>query len=208
MPHTSGSGNNYHLPLSYYHYIFVNMITYFVTLCLDIYISIIVIVFSVIFRYLPLYHHYYFHSSWVFHTTVSWWSFTRSWVTAILLRSLRLFQVFWQISIKLESGWPQFLLRFSIPLIFLQSLWGPFQVCQLQLFPLWPSYATVFFSFLARSKYLSIFFLLFPLCGMQEWQNPLGLIFWPELGDPFVFQNPNEFYVSFSQTDSSWCLYH
>ena len=34
-----------------------------------------------------------------FHISVSWWSFTRVWVTASLLKSPGLFSVFWPISI-------------------------------------------------------------------------------------------------------------
>ena len=42
-----------------------------------------------------------------FHISVSWWSFTRDWVTASLLRSPGLFWVFWQIAAVQCSGWYQ-----------------------------------------------------------------------------------------------------
>ena len=45
-----------------------------------------------------------------FHTNVCWWSFTRVWVSASLLKSPGLFSVFWLILKMLLSGWfPLFL---------------------------------------------------------------------------------------------------
>ena len=50
-----------------------------------------------VFKYLPFY--YYYLLLWVFDVSVSWWSFTRVWVTASLLMSQGLFPVFWPFSI-------------------------------------------------------------------------------------------------------------
>ena len=36
----------------------------------------------------------------------------------------------------------------------------------------------------------------------------LGLVLWLGFGDPFVFQSPREFYISFSWTSSGLCIYH
>ena len=41
----------------------------------------------------------------IFHISVSWWSFTRVWVTASLLKSPGLFSVFRSFSIMLLFGW-------------------------------------------------------------------------------------------------------
>ena len=41
----------------------------------------------------------------VFRISVSWWSFTRDWVIASLLKSPGLFSVFWPFSIMLSFGW-------------------------------------------------------------------------------------------------------
>ena len=43
---------------------------------------------------------YYFYSFRVFHISFSWWFFTEVWVTPSLLKSPRLFSVFWPISIN------------------------------------------------------------------------------------------------------------
>ena len=48
---------------------------------------------------------YYYCSSWVFHTSISWWSFSGVWVTESLFKSLELFSVYWPISTMLQSGW-------------------------------------------------------------------------------------------------------
>ena len=47
------------------------------------------------------YYYYYYYSLRVFHTSVTWRSFTGFWVTASLLRSSGLFSVFWPISTML-----------------------------------------------------------------------------------------------------------
>ena len=112
------------------------------------------------------------YSLWVF---LSRWSFTGDWVTASLLRPPELFSVFWSILTILLSGWSQFFLWCPLLPAFLLSLWRPFQMYRLQLVPLSPSYSTVFFSSLARSKYLFIYgfaYFYFHSC-LLEWQNPL-----------------------------------
>ena len=56
----------------------------------------------------------YFTPLGVFHTSISWWSLTGIWVTASLLKSPRLFSVFWPILIELSFGWSP--LVFSLPI--------------------------------------------------------------------------------------------
>ena len=78
-----------------------------------------------------------------------------------------------------------------------------------------------FYSSLARSRYLSLFLHYFSFtlwsAGTAKtiirqvlffrWLS-IGLVVWPRLGDPFVYQNPTEFCVSFSRTDSGLCIHH
>ena len=74
----------------------------------------------------------------------------------------------------LQSGWSQFYLWFSILLVPFPRLWGPFQVHQLQLVSLSILSSTAFLVlWQGLSIYLSLCFLLFPLCGPPEQQNPL-----------------------------------
>ena len=98
---------------------------------------------------------------WVFHSSVSWWSFTEIWVTAKLLKCPGLFSVSRPIvtidGLDSSADFPFFQ---SPPAIF-RSLWGPFQVHQIGLVSPSLLCCTVigfFFSFQARSKYLPIFF--------------------------------------------------
>ena len=79
-----------------------------------------------------------------------------------------------------------------------------------------------FFSPLARSRYLSLFSLSFSFtlwsAGTAKsairhvlfhfFLLSLGLIVWPRIGDLFVSQNPREFYVSFTRTDTVLCICH
>ena len=55
-----------------------------------------------------------FYSLWVFQTNVNYWAFTEFWVTASLLKSPRLFSVFWPVSIVLWSERSRFFLQFSL----------------------------------------------------------------------------------------------
>ena len=55
---------------------------------------------------------------------------------------------------------------------------------------------------LAKSTILQVLFFFFVIIKLS-----LGLVFWPGLGNPFVFQNPSKFYISFSWTDSGLCMY-
>ena len=62
---------------------------------------------------LLLYYYYYYNNTfWVFHTSMSWWSFTEVWATASLLRSPGLFSVFWPILEMLKFWESQFVLQF------------------------------------------------------------------------------------------------
>ena len=80
----------------------------------------------------------------------------------------------------------------------------------------------IFKDFLTRSWYLSFFSLCFNFTlwsagtAMSTIRQVLfflliimGLVVWLRLGDPFVYQNPyRSFCVSFSWTDSGFCIYH
>ena len=67
---------------------------------------------------------YYF--LWVFHASISWWSFTGVCVTASLLRSSGLFLVCWSISAMQWFGWFGSVLRFQSHPAPFPSLWEPF----------------------------------------------------------------------------------
>ena len=54
-----------------------------------------------------------YYSLRVFHTSVSWWSFTEVRVAASLIRSPGLFSVFWSILTIIYVGWSWFILWFS-----------------------------------------------------------------------------------------------
>ena len=105
--------------------------------------------------------------------------------------------------------WSPLVLLFPSPPVPLSILWWLYLSCQLQLVSPSLSSSVVFFSSLARSRYLSLFPLSFSSTlrsvGMAKstiWQVPffcwqsLGLVVWPRLNDSFVFQNPKEFCVS------------
>ena len=59
-------------------------------------------------------NYYYFTLLRIFHNSVSWWFFTRIWVTVSLLKSPGLFSVFWVILVKLLFRWSLLSLLFPI----------------------------------------------------------------------------------------------
>ena len=63
---------------------------------------------------------------WLFHISVSWWSFTGDWVTASLLKSPGLFSVFWLFSIMLLLGWSP--LGRQLPLWYLSNSFRVFHI--------------------------------------------------------------------------------
>ena len=69
----------------------------------------------------------------VFHISNSWWSFTGIWDRASLLKSPRLFSVFWLISITQLFSWSPLVPLFPSPPILVQILWWLYQEPQLQL---------------------------------------------------------------------------
>ena len=81
---------------------------------------------------------------WVFHTSISRWSFTEVRVTASLLRSLGLLSVFRPFYFMLWFWWSWFTLPFQTLLGPLPNLWRLFQVHQLQLVLPAPSCSTAF----------------------------------------------------------------
>ena len=99
---------------------------------------------------------YYFILLSFFHTTVSWWFFTGIWVTASLLKSPRLFSVFWPTEknavVWIISTRP--ISNFSNPLMIVLSVSITIGINVTFMF-----YS--FFSSLARSRYLYLFSLSF-----------------------------------------------
>ena len=158
------------------------------------------------------YHYYpYFTRFRVFPTSVIWWFSTGVWVTASHLKSLRSLVV-WMIVTR-----PLISISFSPytnPLVTVLSVLVTTGITVTFMFH-------SFFDFIARSRYLSLFSLSFnfPLWSARSakytirqvlffcWLSP-SLIVWPRLDDPFVSQNPREFCVSFSRTDSGLCINH
>ena len=106
----------------------------------------------------------------VFHTSVSWQSFTRIWITVSLLRSPGLFSVFWLTSTMLQFGRCR-VVRFLTPPIPLSSLYEivpriPITMeitCSIAFLVLWQGPSTC----------RSFRFLWFSLCQLS-----LGLVFW------------------------------
>ena len=82
--------------------------------------------------YYYYYYYYYFTPFRVFHTSISWWFFTRAWVTASFFKSPGLFSVFWPILTMLLFEWSPLALRFQS----LQSLDKTFWVLQIPLIPM------------------------------------------------------------------------
>ena len=135
---------------------------------------------------------------WVFHTNVSWQSFTGVWVTASLQDSSQ------------YSSWPQQCCsleslhtssNFQIFYLLHQSFGGSFQVHQLKLVSLSPSYSIALLVSLARSKYLSLFMFSLVFHSVIHWDGKvyysagflsiflsLGLVFWLTLGDLFYLK--------------------
>ena len=88
----------------------------------------------------------------VFHTSISWWSFTVVWITASLFRSPGFFPVFWPISVvRIVS---------ILPLISSSCVFSP---KPLEIVPSAPTIIGItvmlhsFFCSLVRSRFLSIF---------------------------------------------------
>ena len=92
---------------------------------------------------------------WVFHTNISWWSFTRIWGIEILLKSSGLFSVFSQILTMLWSVWSWFFLWSPLTPISLSRSWVLFLAHQQLLVSPLPSCSTAFLA-LARFKYMSL----------------------------------------------------
>ena len=71
-----------------------------------------------------------------------------------------------------------------------------------------------FFSSLARSSFHSVFWFYLLWNSKIHYltsfflKTKLGLDFWLGFGNPFVPENPKEFSVFFSMTDSGLCIYH
>ena len=117
--------------------------------------------------------HVLFHSLRVFHTSISWWSFTGVKVAASLFKSLGLFWVFLPISSMLWSIWFQFFLWFPFLPVSFSSPSGLFLAYQLLLISSSPSYFTAFSDLCQDpSIFLSFRFLSVSLCGLLELKNP------------------------------------
>ena len=98
-----------------------------------------------VYYYYYYYYFNYFTHSRVLHTSVTWLFSTWVKVTASILKSPGLFLVFWPISTM-----------YPVP-----NLWWLYGAQQLQLVSPSLSCSIFFFSFLARSSYLSLFFAFF-----------------------------------------------
>ena len=101
----------------------------------------------------------------VFYTSVSWWFFYWSLSDSKSLQSPGLFSVFWPILFILLTVWSPLVLWFLNLPFSLSILWGLFQLHHLLLISPSPSCSFVcllfFFSSLAGSWYLSLFYLSF-----------------------------------------------
>ena len=149
------------------------------------------------------------YSQWVFHISISWWSFTRVWVTASLFWSLGLFSI---------SEWSQKCYSldgldsssdFQLFQLFFQVFGGPFQALPLQLVSMSPLCSTAFLVFWQGLSTCLFFFHFYSLVhwdgkiyAMESslfccWLS-LCLVLWLELSDLFISQNPREFYASHS----------
>ena len=123
---------------------------------------------------------------------------TEVWVTENL-KSLRLFSVFWSISIMLEFGQSPFDLIFLSPPFPVPILRWLYRVHQLQSVSPSLSFSIDFFSPLTSVDiYIFLFFSVLP-CGQLEWQTLLvthvllfcklwrGMVVWPILGDHIFY---------------------
>ena len=143
------------------------------------------------------YYNCYYLLIWVFHISAIWWSFAGDWVTASLLKSPGLFSVFWPFSIMLLSPTSKSFRPFNNPLVTVPK--APITIGIIVTFMFHSS-----FNSLARSRYLSLFSHLVLFCSQPEqqsrqfcrfsfffffffWLIIKGLVFWPRLGDPFVY---------------------
>ena len=103
----------------------------------------------------------------IFHTSVNRWSFTGVWVTTNL-RSPGLVSLFWPFSTMLEFRWSEFFLWFPILPVPIPSLWGTFQLQQVQLMsPLLSCLTAFFFGKVWAFFYLFTYFYFpaFAICG-------------------------------------------
>ena len=104
-----------------------------------------------------------------FHISVSWWSFTKDWVTANLLKSPGFFSVFWAISIMQESGWSplEFLVLRLFNYLLVTVRRAPITIGVIVTFMLYR-----FFNSLASSRYLYFSFTFNLICGQTGQQSP------------------------------------
>ena len=172
--------------------------------------------------------YYYYYSLWVFHSSISWWSFNGVCIQQV---SLGLSRIFLSILIDLYNAvvWMALahapIFNSSSPLTMLLGTVPSAQIIT------GITIAFIFYNFfssLARFKYVSLliffdfhfvvhrdgkvhytsgslFFFLFVFVFVLL---SLGLVFWLGLGDLFVFKNLRIFCLSFSRTNSGLCIYH
>ena len=156
---------------------------------------------------------------WAFHISATWWSFTRVWTTASLLKSPGVFLVFWSISIMQLFGQSLLVLLFPSPPVPLLIHWWLYQVHQSQLVKTPLSCSIVFFSIPKKGLgiYPSFHLLSILICGQLEKQSSqfcklliiirsgrLAEIRW-SVCIPISWWSLR---VSFSMTDSGLCMYH
>ena len=116
-----------------------------------------------------------------------------------LLTFTGLFKIFQLIFTVLWSGWARFFLSSTVPAVFFFRPMGTV--------PGVPNTIDITVTFMLQrcTIFLCLRFLSFSICGSLQQQNRWGhkfgfliqdQVFPPGLGDPFVFQNPREFYAS------------
>ena len=169
------------------------------------------------------YYYYYFLLIRIFHISVSWWSFTGDWVTASLLKSPGLFSVFWPFSIKQLFGWSP--LGRQLP-----NLPGPL-IITVPKAPITIGIIVTmfcsFFQFSSKVEVLVSLFTFFQFYSVVSRDSKVdnfadflsfffffgwllqSLVFWPRLGDPFVYKSPIGVCVChFLGADAGLCIYH
>ena len=155
----------------------------------------------------------------LFHTSVSWWSFSEVRKKASYLMSSGLFLVFWPILIMLRFGWSSFVpWILTFPVSF-PSFWDRFKHPNYNWHHCYP-YVKRFFSSLVISKYLSLFLLiliftewstgtakstirqtLFSMSFINSFSLLVGIMWFV-----YISKSQRILYISFFRADSGLCL--
>ena len=160
----------------------------------------------------------------VFHISVSWCSFTGDWETASLLKSPRLFSVFWPFSIMLLFGWSPFGRHLPNLPGSLVNLYLPCQKHQSQLVLFSPWCSIVFFFRFSRRVAVLIslftFFQFYSVVSRDSKVHNLAnfLFFWliiirsgllaEIMWSVCISKSHRSLCLSFSSTGAGLCIYH